>query len=229
MSGAPQDDPWTLPAAPGGPGDRGLGPPPGERPPPAPVRLRPVRALGTAALAVAAVVTLGEGFAALTAPGYDAARFPSTYDVATGLTGLAWVVSFVVTCLWLGRARRNAEELSPAHHHVRGRAWVWWGWLVPVVSFWFPYQVVRDTAGASAAGSPGRAAPRPPLAVWWATWLAGHVLANAASQVTAPFTGAGFPTAGAVLHLLAFAACAVSLLAWARVVRAVVALQEDAG
>ncbi len=186
-----------------------------------------MRALGTAAVAVAGFVTVGEGASALTAAGYDAARFPTTYDVVTGLTGLAWVVSFVVTCLWLSRVRRNAEELSPTHPHVRARAWVWWGWLVPVVSFWFPYQVVRDAAAASAVGSPGRAAPRPPLTAWWTTWLTGSVLTYTASQITAPLTGTGSSTAGAVLHLLAFAAFAVSLLVWARVVRAVVASQED--
>ncbi len=55
----------------------------------------------------------------------------------------------VVTCLWLWQSRVLAEAVSPGRGHARSRVWVWLGWIVPVVAFWFPYQVVRDVRAAT--------------------------------------------------------------------------------
>jgi hypothetical protein len=79
-----------------------------------------------------------------------------TLVVASGLLALtsllALVAAYVTTCLWLWRARSNAERLAP-DLQTRSKGWVWGGWICPIVSFWFPFQIVRDVL---LAGTPAR-------------------------------------------------------------------------
>lgn len=88
-----------------------------------------------------------------------------------GIAGIAAVVNLAVGItylVWLYRARDNAERLSPWPHR-RSRAWLFWGWLVPIVSFWFPYQIVADIRAASLQGEHNNpdAAPSLNLLNWW--------------------------------------------------------------
>ncbi|WP_370250631.1 DUF4328 domain-containing protein [Nocardioides sp.] len=82
-------------------------------------------------------------------------------DDLVGLAVLALVAGYVTGCLWLRRARTNAEVLTPGAPHKLSRSWVWFAWFVPVVSLWFPYLLVRDVARAA------RGADRSPLVGWW--------------------------------------------------------------
>jgi hypothetical protein len=99
---------------------------------------------------------------------------------------LAQIVAYVVTCAWLHLARRNAEVLNPTYRHRHSLGWVWGSWLVPIVSLWFPYQVVADVRGATSP--PGRSGPWL-LRAWWAAWLLFGIASN--------FTSTVFPVAGA--------------------------------
>jgi hypothetical protein len=49
--------------------------------------------------------------------------------------------------------------------------WVWLGWVIPVVSLWFPYQVVRDILRATCGAVRGVSVPRNLLGPWWTSWL----------------------------------------------------------
>jgi O-antigen/teichoic acid export membrane protein len=66
------------------------------------------------------------------------------FGLGSILTVLALVAGWVTASLWLHRARKNAEALNPAFEHKRSAGWAWGGWVCPIVSFWFPFQVVRD-------------------------------------------------------------------------------------
>ena len=82
-------------------------------------------------------------------------------------------VYYVVSSLWLHRSRKFATALNSYHPQRLGAAWVWLGWLVPIVNLWFPYLIVRDIAGATDGGDKGRSAV---VAWWWlgiAAWLLG--------------------------------------------------------
>ncbi|MDP9094771.1 MAG: DUF4328 domain-containing protein [Actinomycetota bacterium] len=46
----------------------------------------------------------------------------------------------------------------------RATVWAWLGFIVPVVSFWFPYQVAAD---CTPHGDPARRL----VAWWWALWI----------------------------------------------------------
>jgi hypothetical protein len=83
------------------------------------------------------------------------------------LTAVAGV-SFV---LWLRRACSRARSAVPDAPCRPG--WAVVAWLVPLVWWWKPYQLVRDLWRVSHHGSSWRSQP-PPVEVthWWTLWLA---------------------------------------------------------
>jgi hypothetical protein len=67
-----------------------------------------------------------------------------------------------------GEPRRNAALFAPAHIR-RSPAWAWLGWVVPIVSLFFPKQMVDDCWQITSRAIPG-AGPRSrylPTALWW--------------------------------------------------------------
>ncbi|GAB3453648.1 DUF4328 domain-containing protein [Kineococcus endophyticus] len=192
--------PWVLTPPPAGP-------------------LEPVGGLATAVLVLSAVVVAVDLLTALSSFGADPTSAFGVAPEVFALSTVCWLATLVVTSVWLLRVRRNAERMSPFHHHVRSRGWAWAGWMVPVVCWWFPFQVVRDALTASAAAHPGRL-PRPPLALWWGTWVASQALTSTSSWV-----GGGVGPAAGTVQLLGVAVLGVALAAWVRVVRTATALQ----
>lgn len=99
-----------------------------------------VSTIGTAAVVLAGCLTasyVAQGIGALlvTEEYAEAARDGrAAIDVLTWVDAvvllqiLLMLASYVVTCLWLSRARANALLLSPDVPHRRGRVWVWLGW-----------------------------------------------------------------------------------------------------
>ena len=148
--------------------------PPRQSPPPA-----NVSAMGTVTIVLALCLTavyVAQGVGGyLAADDYAAAvrHGRPALDVATWSDTLVLVqvplmiAAYAATCVWLYRARANAEILSPHLTHRRGPAWVWLGWWMPVVNAWFPYQVVRDIRSGSIRNRP----PQAFLGLWWLSFL----------------------------------------------------------
>ena len=123
---------------------------------------------------------------------------------------LAMLVAYVLTCAWLHLARRNSEVLNPTYGHRHSVGWVWGSWLVPVVSLWFPYQVVADIHAASS--TPGRRVPWL-LRAWWAAWLLLTIALNLTSTVLAETSWEPpIQSLGALFSV-------VALVAWIGIVR----------
>ncbi|MGJ7441973.1 DUF4328 domain-containing protein [Aquipuribacter sp. MA13-6] len=190
---------------------------------------RPVTTLGRAVVGVGAVwLLLALVGAFLSVPASDA--FAQTaltggaqpflaYDGVVLLAVVAQLVALVLTALWLTAVRRNVEQVAPGSQR-RGAVWTWLGWLVPVVSLWFPYQVVADA---------GRASTRRALAYggWWAAFLVALGLQNVAGQLIGGFTGvvdADLVQALPVVEALGVAALATAFVLWARIVLTVSAV-----
>jgi len=139
-----------------------------------------------------------------------------TYDLVNMLFLPVALAAYVVGCLWLHRSRANVAMSAPEWPHARSPVWVWLGWWVPIVSFWFPYQVVRDVrAGAVRDGSSGL------LGLWWTGWLV-FMLTWQAGSTLIPVSGV--PDASQVRALpwvetVATAAALVALVLWVRAVR----------
>jgi hypothetical protein len=94
------------------------------------------------------------------------------YPAAVLVQIVTLLVTAAVFVVWLAAVRANAERLSPVRHR-RHRAWVVFGWCVPVVQFWFPRQIVDDVwvtsrHGGQARGDDLHRARRPFLVwLWW--------------------------------------------------------------
>lgn len=64
------------------------------------------------------------------------------------LTVVAWLVALVLTGVWLLKLRGFAERVNPHFQHGRRRWWAFGGWVVPVVSLWFPLQYLGNLRDA---------------------------------------------------------------------------------
>lgn len=136
------------------------------------------------------------------------------------------VAAYVVGVVWLYRSRTFAEAYVPAARHERGRVWTWLGWGVPVVSLWFPYQVVRDVRRATVEGL-----LRGGLGAWWASWLVAIACDRLSSRLLGGTLGrdplnadvvAAFP----VVETIAAVATAVGGYLWMTYIREITAAQR---
>lgn len=200
----------------------------------------PPRVQSTRGLAIAALIMGGIALLftmALAATSFSAAaQLKEAYDVGgspddvlTGydLLAIPWILSmiaaWVLTAIWLGKARANVATIRPGFHFRRSPAWDWLGWFIPIVSFWFPHQIVADLGKGS---SPSMKQYRW-IGVWWAAWVAGLVASRAGDSVALAGDGANvgalplFAVAHAVVWTIAFAL-------WVKIVMSIVRDQEYA-
>jgi hypothetical protein len=107
------------------------------------------------------------------------AEHADTVYVMAGYTQTASLVAAIVVYLiWFHRMRVNAEVFNPFGHSKR-RAWVIWGWFVPIVSLWFPRRVMLDIWDASTpVGSRGSHGL---VNAWWTLWIISLVASRAGS------------------------------------------------
>lgn len=94
-----------------------------------------------------------------------------------GVVMIAVTITFIV---WLRQVRNNAERFCQAPHR-HGREWVIAGWFVPIVSLWYPKQIVDDIVAASSPRTSPQAVELPRMRtrvvqVWWVTWIAGNLI-----------------------------------------------------
>jgi hypothetical protein len=193
--------------------------------------------LATAAIVVATLLVVLQlaSFVtswASTGPYREAARTGSRVDdivTAYDYVKLAFtptiLVALVVSCLWLGRSRTNVDIARPDYPHARSTFWVWLGWWVPVLSLWYPYQVVRDVRAASFVGRP------PDLSVfgWWWCWLGWIVMWRVAYGLV---PASGVPDADSVYGLgfvegVATIALLIAYRQWVRIIRQVTKAQQE--
>lgn len=151
--------------------------------------------------------------AATLAPGSDA------YRAVSPLAILVEVAAWVVVCLWLSRARQNAVALRP-NGQRRSEIWVWLGWIVPIVQWWFPRMIVKDTIAATADAS-GR--PGPGVNWWWLCWLGSSLFSGL--QFGCSFLEPN-STRHAVLAVIGAIVTLFAVTLWVRIVRWISAGQD---
>ncbi|MEO3855386.1 DUF4328 domain-containing protein [Acrocarpospora sp. B8E8] len=152
-------------------------------PPPAPIR--PARGLAVTVTVVIVINLIVEAIATLVSLQRvsiitDVIENPLSIDLQAvedndtlyGTTGLLQTATFLIAgvCywIWLFRVRANAEVLAPMVPQRRARPWLIFGWFVPIVSFWFPKQIIDDIWTAS---DPQQRRPGGLAMSWWIVWL----------------------------------------------------------
>src|SRR5262249_45719917 len=96
-------------------------------------------------------------------------RLDKVGDVTIFVLGILFVV-------WLRRARINAE--SHDYRQRRARGWTFWGWIIPFVNLWLPFQIMGDIWRAGLAAQQRRKSAWLP-ALWWTCWLLSGVSVGA--------------------------------------------------
>jgi hypothetical protein len=142
------------------------------------------------------------------------------HDLLGWVVGLGLVAGWVAASLWLTRARELSRRLYPEYPQARAAGWAWFGWVVPVVCLWFPYQLLRDVRAASDDGR------RTPLAGrWWTLWLLNSLGFLVLGLLAEPGSGE-HPDASAVVALLTAAAGVAAAAQWTRLTGEVDRLQR---
>jgi uncharacterized protein DUF4328 len=133
-------------------------------------------------------------------------------DQAADVTTFGLSILFVV---WFRRARINAERHG--YRQRRARGWAVWGWIVPIVNIWFPFQIMGDIWRAGLPAEERRKTARLP-ALWWTCWLLSGVSfgAQAMSANSGPVPQIAADTNVGSLFLLATAGA--TLIAIIRIV-----------
>ena len=156
--------------------------------------LRDISGLAKAVVVFSVLLTLVDVLSALTSFWADdayerafaegrAATDVFTIHDAVNLLYVVLIPTWILGSLWLSRARANAAQLEPREVR-RSPAWAWLGWLVPVVSLWFPKQIVDDSwrvaarANRARSEAPHLTRPTESTTVWWALWLVYLFLSN---------------------------------------------------
>lgn len=148
----------------------------------------------------------------------------TVYDAFTILQTPAMLAAYIVTCLWLQKSWNLLQERAPSFHPTRSKIWAWLGWWVPIVSLWFPYQVVRDIRRGSLGHPQGSGI----LAGWWACWLIfqiGYQIPSAmttSSEPSNPSTFDALPWVEGVNTI----AVLIGLACWLGIIRQVARGQE---
>nr|WP_237500063.1 DUF4328 domain-containing protein [Streptomyces sp. SID8379] len=112
----------------------------------------------------------------------DARRLDDLYVWSGRIQLLTLVASAVGFIAWFLRVRDNAHVFVPSGQS-KARAWVIFGFVVPIVSLWFPRRIALDTWHAS-AGEPELGRARTWMVeLWWFLWLGDLFVGRFASRM----------------------------------------------
>jgi hypothetical protein len=189
-----------------------------------PTEVKPIGGMQNALILLSALTGVGLVVAASMAPNQHqvfkdafngvttAQASSSSYEVLSSIALLLEVCVWAVTCVWLTRTRQNAMALAPRPPR-RSEVWIWLGWIIPVVNFWFPKQIVDDVIAATAQAT-GK--PRIGTGLWWTAWLSSTALGVVLAVASL------FPpndTLHTALVAVDAVVVAIALLLWVRIVR----------
>lgn len=121
--------------------------------------------------------------AALVVPGATAYVVTDTVELARAGT---FAVAGVAVMVWTFRVHSNAHVFHP-RRPAHGRWLGWAGWLIPVVGWFVPVQIVRQSFRF---GGPQRSPlDVPRIRWWWGLFLVGTMAAGASAQISGSVEG----------------------------------------
>jgi hypothetical protein len=150
------------------------------------------------------------------ASGTAADQIITTYDAMTVLIPITMISSWVITSLWLKRLHLAATATNPTAMRLK-RPWVFWSWIVPVVSLWFPKNLIEDLLKSDATDEAKALIGKDTL-TWWLTWI-GFALVNNVGIVSAFDAPDGYVPIRPELELAGACLLTGAYLVWIRIVK----------
>jgi len=151
------------------------------------------------------------------ASGTPADQIITSYDSMTILIPITMLFSWIVTSRWLGQLHTSATDQDSTAMRLK-RPWVFWSWIVPVVSLWFPKHLIEDLLKSEGSDEAKSLIGKDTL-TWWLTWV-GFALINNIGIVSAFEAPDGYVPIRPELELAGACLLTGSYLVWIRIVRA---------
>jgi hypothetical protein len=151
------------------------------------------------------------------ASGTAADQIVTAYDAMTVIIPITMISSWVITSLWLKKLHIAATAANPTAMRLK-RPWVFWSWIVPVVSLWFPKGIVEDLLKANGSDEAKSLIGKDTL-TWWLTWV-GFALVNNVGIVSAFDAPDGYVPIRPELELAGACLLTGAYLVWIRIVKA---------
>jgi hypothetical protein len=151
------------------------------------------------------------------ASGTAADQIITAYDAMTVIIPITMISSWVITSLWLKKLHIAATATNPTAMRLK-RPWVFWSWIVPVVSLWFPKNTIEDLLKAEGSDESKSLIGRDTL-TWWLTWV-GFALVNNIGIVSAFDAADGYVPIRPELELAGACLLTGAYLVWIRIVKA---------
>lgn len=140
----------------------------------------------------------------------------TAYDAMTVIIPITMISSWVITSLWLKKLHIAATATNPTAMRLK-RPWVFWSWIVPVVSLWFPKNIIEDLLKAEGSDESKSLIGKDTL-TWWLTWV-GFALVNNIGIVSAFDAADGYVPIRPELELAGACLLTGAYLVWIRIVK----------
>ena len=152
------------------------------------------------------------------ASGTAADQIVTAFDAMTVIIPITMISSWVITSLWLKKLHLAATAINPTAMRLK-RPWVFWSWIVPVVSLWFPKGIVEDLLKANGNDEAKSLIGKDTL-TWWLTWV-GFALVNNIGIVSAFDAADGYVPIRPELELAGACLLTGAYLVWIRIVKTI--------
>jgi len=150
------------------------------------------------------------------ASGTAADQIVTAYDAMSVIIPITMISSWVITSLWLKKLHIAATAINPSAMRLK-RPWVFWSWIVPVVSLWFPKNIIEDLLKAESSDESKSLIGKDTL-TWWLTWV-GFALVNNIGIVSAFDAADGYVPIRPELELAGACLLTGAYLVWIRIVK----------
>lgn len=173
--------------------------------------------LGAAWIAALASVPGAQSYRDQLDSGVETAKILTTYDSLASLVPIAMIAAWIFTTRWLYELYNVAKNSNPAAMRLK-RPWIFWGWIVPVVSLWFPKLIIEDLLKFRNSEQTKELIGRETL-TWWLTWV-GFALVNNVGIVSAFSAPDGYIPIRPELEIAGACILTASYVVWVRIVKA---------
>jgi hypothetical protein len=150
------------------------------------------------------------------AAGTPAAEIVTAYDAMVVIISITMIFAWVATSRWLNHLHLKATASNPSAMRLK-RPWVFWSWIVPVVSLWFPKRIIEDLLKHEDS-SESKSLIGKDTSTWWLTWV-GFALVNNFGIVSAFNAPDTYIPIRPELELAAACLLTGSYLVWIRIVK----------